>query len=117
MKKTLLAVIFTSLLISSFFVSPATAVIITIKGGFGCTVTIENNENYTINANISIVSNRIFGEGGGNITGHGGIKPGHSTIANLRPPGIESIYAMGHSGNQTVIRKGISIFRFVILFR
>jgi type 1 fimbria pilin len=106
MKKTLLAAIFVSLLISSFFVSPATAVIITIKGGFGCTVTIENNENHTINANISIVSHRIFTEGGGNITGHGGIKPHHSTIATLRLPAYNPFMQWVNQGIRQLYEKG-----------
>ena len=119
MKKTLLATIFTSLLIFSLFVSSVVAddVTITIKGGFGCTVTIQNNGNETINASISIVSNRIFGEGGANTTGHGPVYPHMSYGARLIVPGIQSIYAMGQVGNLTVTKKGISFFRFVFLFK
>jgi hypothetical protein len=98
---------------------PATAddVTITIKGGFGCTVTIQNNGNYTINASISIVSDKIFREGGANTTGNGPIPPGSSVSLRALPPGIESIYAMGQAGNLTVTRNGISFFRFVFLFK
>jgi hypothetical protein len=92
-------------------------VTITIKGGFGCTVTIQNNGNETINASISIVSNRIFGEGGANTTGHGPVYPHTSYGARLTAPGIQSIYAMGQVGNLTVSKKGISFFRFVFLFK
>jgi type 1 fimbria pilin len=119
MKKTLLATIFTSLLIFSIFASSVIAddVTITIKGGFGCTVTIQNNGNNTINASISIVSYRIFREGGANMTGNGPIKPGESVSLRSFPPGIESVYAMAQVGNQTLVRIGISIFYFVLLFR
>jgi len=119
MKKTLLATIFTSLLIFSLFVSSVVAddVTITIKGGFGCTVTIQNNGNYTINASISIVSHFIFREGYTNTTGNGQIRPNESVSIRSLPPGIESIYAMGQVGNLTVTRNGISFFRFVFLFK
>ncbi len=92
-------------------------VIITIKGGFGCTVSIQNNGNYTINSSISIFSYRIFKEGSTNITGNGSIKPGCSMSVTSLPPGIDSIYAMAQAGNQTLVRKGISIFYFVFLFQ
>jgi hypothetical protein len=92
-------------------------VIITIKGGFGCSVTIQNNGNYTINASISIVSNFIFREGGANTTGNVSIIPGMSFSLRSFPPGIESIYAIGQVGNLTVTKKGISFFRFVFLFK
>jgi len=118
MKKKCLAIkilIFTSLLIFSLFVSSVAAddVTITIKGGFGCTVTIQNNGNYTINASISIVSDKIFREGGANTTGNSPIPPGSSVSFRALRPGIESIYAMGQAGNLTVTRNGISFFRFV----
>jgi hypothetical protein len=92
-------------------------VIITIKGGFGCSVTIQNNGNYTINTSISIASNFIFREGGANRTGNGSIAPGMSISLRSFPPGIESIYAIGQVGNLTVTKKGISFFRFVFLFK
>lgn len=119
MKKTLVVMIFTSLLMYSVFVSSVIAedVTITIKGGFGCTVTIRNNGNSTINASIIINSSRIFREGGTNSTGHGLIKPGESISATSYPPGIESIYSQAQAENQTLVRKGISIFYFVLLFR
>jgi hypothetical protein len=122
MKRKCLAVgitIFTSLLIFSLFVSSVVAddVTITIKGGFGCTVTIQNNGNYTINASISIVSHFIFREGSVNMTGNGSIKPHQSVSLRALPPGIESIHAMGQAGNLTVTQKGISFFRFVFLFK
>jgi type 1 fimbria pilin len=118
MKKTLLAMIFISLLIFSLFVSSAVAedVTITIKGGLGCTVTIQNNENYTINTSISIVSYFVFREGGENRTVNGPIGPYVSISLRSFPPGIESIYAMGQAGNLTVKQEGISLFRFVFLF-
>jgi hypothetical protein len=111
--------IFTSLVIFSVFISSVTAdnVTITIKGGFGCTVTIQNNENYFINASISIVSHKIFSEGGGNSSGHGPITPNESVSLTLSPPGIETINATAKAENQTVMRKGISFFHFVILFK
>jgi hypothetical protein len=90
-------------------------VIITIKGGFGCSVTIQNNGNYTINASINIVSNFIFREGGASSTGNASIGPGMSFSLRSFPPGIESIYAMGQVGNLTVKQEGISFFRFVFL--
>jgi hypothetical protein len=118
MKKTLLVAIFASLLLSSFFVSSATAdnVSISIQGGFGCTIIILNNENHTITANVSIVSYKLFREGT-NVTGYVKVKPGEAGSLRSLPPGIESIYAMCQVGNLTVTRKGISIFYFVILFR
>jgi hypothetical protein len=119
MKKIFLTTIFTSLFIFSLFVSSVTAddVTITIKGRFGCTVAIQNNGNYTINASISIVSHLIFKEGSANMTGNGPIKPGESVSLRALPPGISSIYAMGRAGNLTVTRNGISFFRFVFLFK
>jgi hypothetical protein len=119
MKKTIYAAIFTSLLISSLFVSSVVAdnVIITIKGGFGCTVNIQNNENHTINATMTVVSQRIFVYGGTNITYKGKIYPGKGVGYRSLVFGIESVYAMACTENQTVIRKGISIFNVVILFR
>ncbi|MBE3137358.1 MAG: hypothetical protein IMZ43_08235 [Thermoplasmata archaeon] len=119
MKKTLWVATFTLLFLLPFFVSFAIAdnVTITIKGGFGCIVTIQNNGNYTINGSISIVSHLIFREGYGNTTGHGPIEPGESISARYFPFGIDSIYAMGQAGNLTVTRNGISFFRFVFLFK
>lgn len=118
-KKTILAAIFTSLLISSLFVFSVTAdnVIITIKGGFGCTVNIQNNENRTINATMTVVSQRIFIYGGTNITYKGKIYPGEGVGFRSLVFGIESVYAMVCTEHQIVIRKGISIFNIVILFQ
>lgn len=114
-----MAATFMLLLLLPFFVSSVIAddVTITIKGGLGCTVTIQNNGNETINASISIVSNRIFGEGGANTTGQGPVYPHTSYGARLTAPGLQSIYAMGQVGNLTVTRNGISFFRLVFLFK
>ena len=92
-------------------------VIINIKGGFGCTVIIQNNGNETINGCISIISHRLFIEGEANTTGHGPIQPGMSYSIQFTSPGFNSIYAMGQVGNLTVTKKGISVFRFVYLFK
>jgi hypothetical protein len=111
--------IFTSLVIFSVFVSSAVAdnVTVTIKGGFGCTVTIHNNGNSSINGSISIVSHRIFGTGDTNSTGGGIIQP-HESISQWSSPGhITSMYAIGQAGNLKVIKKGISFFHFVLLFK
>ena len=118
MKKTLLAVMFTSLLLSSFFVSSVVAddVTITIKGGIGCTVSIHNNESYDINGTINFIYQRVFIYGGANATGSGVLIPGETAIFWFFATGICTVYVEVHAGNHTVIRKGISIFNFVILF-
>jgi hypothetical protein len=119
MKKIRLAVILISLVISSLFVSSSAAdhVVITVKGGFGCTVSVYNTGNYTINATMTVVSHRIFIYGGTNTTWCGEIYAGETVGFRSLEFGLESVYAMAHAENQTVIRKGISIFNFVILFR
>jgi hypothetical protein len=121
MKKTLLAATFTLLLIFSFFVSSATAdnVTITIKGGFGCTITVTNNEqNKTVLVNASIITESVILYGGTNSTVvRFPLQPGFSFHLRSRVPFIEWVNAMAQVGNQTVTRKGISICRFVILFK
>jgi hypothetical protein len=120
MKKIIFTTICTSLLIFSFLVPSVIAdeVLITIKGGFGCNIIIQNNKNCTIRANVSIICHRIFREGKLNSTGKNiPIEKDHSFRARVLPPGIDSVYAMAQVGNQTVIRKGISFFYFVFLFR
>ena len=119
MKKTILAVIFISLLISSFFVSSATAdVIITIKGGFGCVISITNNENETIKANLSWIAKSVFRERGANATGNDiPIKPGDGYFYKGMISGLNWISASANVGTHSVSKKGISIFNFVILFR
>jgi hypothetical protein len=119
MKKIRLAVILISLVISSLFVSSSNAdnVIITVKGGFGCTISVYNTGNYTINATMTVVSHQIFIYGGTNTTWRGEIYAGETVGFRSLKFGLESVYAMAHAEKQTVIRQGISIFNFVILFR
>ena len=120
MKKTILAAIFTSLLLSSFFVSVATAdnVTITIKGGIGCTFAITNNGNETFEANMSYIAKTIFRDRGENDTGKNiPIKPGETFLIREMISGLNWISASANVGNLTVTRKGISIFNFVVLFR
>jgi hypothetical protein len=119
MRKTLLAAIFISLLISSFFVSSATAdnIIITIKGGFGCVISITNNGNETIKANMSWVAKTIFRDRGGDAIGNDiPIKSGETFLYKGMISGLNWISASANVGNHVVSKKGISIFNFVILF-
>jgi len=119
MKKTPLAAIFISLLLSSFFVSSAVAdnVTITIKGGIGCTFAITNNGNETIGANMSYIAETIFRDRGVNDTGKNiPIKPGETFLIREMISGLNWISASANVGNHVVSKKGISIFNFVILF-
>jgi hypothetical protein len=108
----------TMLLLIPFFsiiVSSHSGIEITIKGGFGCTLSIKNDTNETIIGNFNYTANAFFREVGIKDSGKNiSIKPYVTFIYKRGVPALMYITIDAQAGNVSLEKHGISIFYLVM---